>query len=382
MFKLTLLVLTLIFSINIQAEDAKLDMNDVSILLPLPALGDWNYLPTADTVAAKGLLLSENVVNQIPQLLAFASNHDTYSALHAVGIRIDPCFTEGQGPVKCQTQIRLIWQILSNASARTSTFDASLHSFYQLNESEFKSLITDIKKLKSEQGIANDEQEPLGVNPIIKSQGLKGEYYTKLIKIIYSYIGERNFSRVTFMQLSMTGNVWIFGGFNSKDGELEAIMIPRVSSITQNFRNSASPMPIWFVGGISPEPTQPENLNIITRDSRKLAPQDESAIIEAVKSAFKFENPKLHNPGTVDCVSCHTAQPVKTWAMRQYPWLQLDKINRDVIYSSKLNIRNMSPMQNHTNVLRAFGYFMDQPFVAQRTINETAEVVNYLNSTY
>ena len=89
--------------------------------------------------------------------------------------------------------------------------------------------------------------------------------------------------------------------------------------------------------------------------------------------------PKLHNPGTVDCVSCHVAQPAKIWAMRQYPWLQLDNVSRDIIYNSKLNIRNMSPMQMHTNIVRAFGYFMNQPFVAQRTINESAEVVNYLN---
>ena len=376
----SLFILAMTFVLTVYADYTKLGLNDVSILMPLPQIGDWNQLPKPDTEGGKGILLPREIFNQIPQLLAFAPNDDIYSAMHAVGIRIDPCFTEGHGPVKCQTQIRLIWQPLSNADTETSTFDASLHTFYQLTETEFKSLVTEIRKFKSTTGNSGDE--PLGINPTIKSQGFAGAYYTQLIKIIYSFIGEGNFSRVTFMQLSMTGNVWVFGGFDFTNGELKPILIPRIDSVKQTFRNNAAPRPIWFTGGITPEPSQPENLNILTRDSRKLAPQDEAAIIEAAKSAFKFENPKLHNPGTVDCVSCHVAQPAKIWALRQYPWLQLDTLSRDLIYSSKLNILNRSPMQIHTNILRSFGYFMNMPFVAQRTINESAEVVNYINQSY
>ena len=379
MIKLLLIAIT--FTLNVFAADTKLGLNDVSILLPLPQMEDWDLLPRPETLGGKGALLARKIFNQVPQLLAFASNDDVYSAMRAVGIRIDPCFTEGHGPVRCQTQIRLIWQPLSDADTETSTFDASLHTFYQLTESEFKSLVDELKKLRAST-ISGPDDEALGINPIIKSQGLKGAYYTQFIKIIYSYIGIENFNRVTFMQLSMTGNVWVFGGFDYKNSELNPIQIPRIDSFRQTFKNSATPRPIWFIGGMTPEPTQPENFNILTRDSRKLAPQDEVAIIEAAKSAFKFENPKLHNPGTVDCVSCHVAQPAKIWAMRQYPWLQIDSLSRDITYSSKLNIRNMSPMQIHTNILRSFGYFMDLPFVAQRTINESAEVVNIINLNY
>ncbi len=375
-------VLLTALSLEVFAAESKLALNDVTVLLPLPAIGEWNYLPQPETTTPRGTLLAREVFNQIPQLLAFATNDDIYSAMRAVGVRIDPCFTEGHGPLKCQNQIRLVWQPLSDADTETSTFDASMHSFYQLTESEFKLLVSDLKKLKTDFGTDANDLEPLGINPIIKSQGLNSEYYRNFLKIIYSYIGETNFSRVTFMQLSMTGNVWVFGGFDYKNAELKPISIPRVDSFRQTFRNAAVPRPIWFLGGITPEPTQDENFNILTRDSRKLAPTDEAAVIEAAKSALKIENPKFHNPGTVDCVSCHVAQPAKIWAMRQYPWLQLDRLNRDVTYQSKLDIRNLSPMQVHTNILRAFGYFMDMPFIAQRTINESAEVVNYISLNY
>lgn len=375
------LFLAMTFALSAFADETKLGLNDVSVLLPLPPTADWGLLPKPDSNGGKGALLTREVFNQVPQLLAFASNDEIYSAMHAVGIRIDPCFTEGHGPVKCQTQIRLIWQPLSDADTETSTFDASLHTFYQLTEAEFETLVRELRKLKATIGNSSDEAA-LGINPTLKSQGLKGAYYSQFIKIIYSFIGIENFSRVTFMQLSMTGNAWVFGGFDYINSELQPIQIPRINSFKQTFKNSAAPRPIWFIGGITPEPTQPENFNILTRDSRKLAPQDEAAIIEAAKAAFKFENPKLHNPGTVDCVSCHVAQPAKIWAMRQYPWLQLDSLSRDITYSSKLNIRNMSPMQIHTNIVRSFGYFMNMPFVAQRTINESAEVVNFINQNY
>lgn len=375
------LFVAMTFALTVFADEIKLGLNDVSVLLPLPQTEHWSLLPKPESSGGKGALLTREIFNQVPQLLAFASNDDIFSAMHVVGIRIDPCFTEGHGPVKCQTQIRLIWQPLSDSDTETSTFDASLHTFYQLTETEFKTLVDELKKLKATTGTTSNN-EALGINPTIKSQGLNGAYYSQFIKIIYSFIGIENFSRVTFMQLSMTGNAWIFGGFDYKNSELQPIQIPRINAFKQTFKNSATPRPIWFIGGIVPEPTQSENFNILTRDSRKLAPQDEAAIIEAAKSAFKFENPKLHNPGTVDCVSCHVAQPAKIWAMRQYPWLQLDNLSRDITYSSQLNIRNMSPMQIHTNIVRSFGYFMNMPFVAQRTINESAEVVNYLNQNY
>jgi hypothetical protein len=133
---------------------------------------------------------------------------------------------------------------------------------------------------------------------------------------------------------------------------------------------------------MNPAATDSENLNILVGDSRKLAPENEQDIIAAVKSAYRFENPNSHNPGTVDCVSCHVAQAAKTWALRQYPWLQMDILHQNEIYSSDRDLRNLSPMQPHTNILRTFGYFMNRPFVAQRTINESAAVIKYINENF
>lgn len=186
------------------------------------------------------------------------------------------------------------------------------------------------------------------------------------------------------MQVLGNGRVWDFGGFDIINKEMKAMNIPRVNSQIQRFANGGTdPRPVWFLGRIVPEPKSEENLNILVRDSRLLAPQHETEIIAAAKAAFRFENPNFHNPGTVDCVSCHIAQSAKNYALRQFPWYNVDRVNfKDIYTNSERNLRNMSPMQPHTNILRSFGYFMNQPIVSSRTINESSEVLKYLNQNY
>lgn len=373
--------LTLLFTSRLFAIETNLDLSDVSILFPLPKTESWNQLPSGKSPAKFGELLPLSIFKQLPQLLSLAPNERIYSAMHVVGVRVDPCFHEGPTPLKCHAQIRMVWQPLADDAGETSTFDAAIHTFYDLTTDEFKDLLNSLQQHKSSH-TQSTEFKPLGINPILKSAGLESDYYKNLIKIIFQFTGEKKLSRVTFMQLFMNGNIWEFGGFDISNSSLKPINIPRINAFTQKFKNSASPRPIWFNGGMAPEPQDVENLNILTRDSRVLAPQNEAEIIEATKSAFKFENPTLHNPGTVDCVSCHIAQSAKIWSMRQYPWLNLDVVSKNEIYASDRDIRNLSPMQIHTNILRSFGYFMDIPFVAQRTINESAEVIKYINSNF
>ena len=377
---LKFVLLTVLISLPVLAQNAKLSLNDVSILLPLPPPGQWNLLPSASSIGARGFLLPVNIVAEVPRLISESTNEEIYNRLHAVGIRLDPCFTEGHGPVRCQPQIRMVWQILADNENTTSTIDASLHTFYPVSKEELQQLTEDILKLKTEFSVA-DDNAALGVHPVIQQQGLGGEYYPRMMQLIYNYVGEQNLSRVTFMTLFMTGNVWEFGGFDIKNSELIPITIPRISSTTQKLVNNALPAE-WFRGGLVPAPDGAENLNFLLRDSSKLSLQNEQQIIDAAKAAFKFENPKLHNPGTVDCVSCHAAQPARSFTMLQFPSLQLDQLSREFVYTSARNISNQSPRQSQTNILRSFGYFENSPFVAQRTINESAEVLNYFNQKF
>lgn len=376
-------LLFVLFAFSAKATDSFLDLNDVSILLPLPTPNNWQQLWNGDTQAAKGAILPVSYLKEVPRLIGQSTNAALFPDIKVLGMRVDPCFHEGPTPVQCRRQIRLIWQPLKLEQNITSTFDASLHSFYDLSDEEFKTLLNELTALKKTKAAKNDFL-PLGINPFIKQEGLDGEYLLSLRKIILKYIGESNLNRITFMQLFPNEKTWLFGGFDFKDKKAIPLVIPRLNRNAQVFNNSVSlDRPFWFVGGIKPElPEGIENLKILITDSRVIAPQDEEEIKAAVKAAFRFENPETHNPGTVDCASCHVAQPARAWATRQYPWFQFDVLHKQDIYKSDRDLRNLSPMQPHTNIVRAFGYFMNRPFVAQRTINESAEVIKYINQNF
>lgn len=373
-----IILLSFIYS-SLNAQTIDLDLNDISVLLPLPSANEWGLLPKADTQGARGVLLPKNlVVEKIPILLQMVHNESLYPLIYSVGFRIDPCFHEGPAPVKCKTQIRMIWQPLLKRGEQTFTTDVTLHTFYEIAEVDFKKLINEIKQLKLQASVTTDGAA-LSINPVLKKEGLRGPYYTKLMSIIYKYIGEENLSRITFMQLFGGETVWFFGGIDIKNNEVTRVTIPRINHTIQQFANTQI---VFFKGGIAPEPRQSDNLNIVLGDSEKLtAETHEQEIINAVKSAFKFENPHLHNPGTLDCVSCHVAQPVKDWAFYKFPQLNLAEASREFTYQSDKNLANLTPVQQ-TNIARIFGYFEDQPITAQRVINESAEVVKHLKANY
>lgn len=375
-------------------QNIKLDLNDVSILLPLPQSDELDLLPQPETTTHFGQLLPKHfVVKYLPMLLQFVDNSDLYPTLRAIGIRVDPCFTEGHGPVKCKQQVRIVWQPLKIESNKTTTVDVTLHSFYELTDLQFKNLINNLKNIKeteiTPEELAVTNHLPLQTNPLLIKKGLKSDYYKKILAAFYKNVGEETLSRITFMSLFANETVWFFGGINidSKSKDVTKIIIPRINNGIQQFINDSAPSnaPETFFGRIFPAPKDSDNFNDLISDSSKFNITTEDKIIAFTRAAFKFENPNLNNPGTLDCVSCHAAQPVRSWALRNFKntdWGNLTEVAYTPIRQNNEDLSNLSPLQNQTNILRAFGYFKEFGFVSQRVINETNEVVNTLEMNY
>lgn len=372
------------------AEKINLNLNDISVLLPLPAAEKWNTLLQPEQTGTLGTLLPRPyVVEHMPTLLQFTENAKIYPDFRVIGFRVDPCFAEGREPVKCKQQIRFVWQPLKIVDERTQTVDVALHSFYELNDLEFKKLIQQLKDLKQAHSeLDQTANVALSIHPIILQQGLEGAYHQELQKIILSYVGQKNLSRITFMQLFANETVWFFGGLDIlSDGSFKKINIPRINFTLQQFINSAPPAraSTSFLGRIFPVPSQKEdNINLLLSDSRLLDAKSETEIVDAVRSAYKMENPTLHNPGTLDCVSCHAAQPSRIWAQTHFANFNYGDLSQ-VIYKAAptgQNLINISPLKNLTNIVRIFGYFDDQPIVTTRAINETNEAVFVIQNSY
>jgi hypothetical protein len=356
-----------------------LGLNDVSYLLPLPKLSEYDLSPAPNTVGDKGEILAYSKISHIQPLLETSSNRELYPTLKMVGIRMDPCFHEGLGPVQCLKQIRIVWQPVIKVRNGTSTADVALHIFYKLTDSEFVQLSQKIKKLSSDFPVLPLH---LSVNPILQKQGYGSVYAQRLFSIIQQFCGSSNISRTTFMSLNIGGNVWTFGGYDFTATGLKVMIVPRLSSANQFFSNSALQNPTKFQGGLAPEP-QGENINLLVKDSTKLLKLSEQQIKDSMKAAHRFENPLKHNAGTLDCMSCHLAQTARIHTVTKFSKIDFSSIGLKENYKAptdlKLDLKNKSPLQNQTNILRAFGYFNDQPIVSQRTINESAEVVRMMN---
>jgi hypothetical protein len=376
------------------ASSPSWNVNDVSILFPLPSASDFSAVKDSllktDSSGLGGVLVPRTDFDALPNItMGYLSPDGVYSRLRVVGLRLDPCFG---GPVSgsaCRHQVRLVWQILEvkgDQVDRVETMDSAIHTFYDLSSTEFDKFSEALKRLEDASGIST-QGLPLGVNPILHQEGLHGVFLKSLEALLATSIGQGNFSRITYMQLSGSGNIWVFGGFDVVNGAIKPLAIPRLgNAVAQTFSNGAFPSTTYFEGGVSPAPAGQDLLTFLITESSTIAPSDEAAVIASTQAAYKIENPKIHNADTVDCVSCHTAQSARTWSVRQYPWLMLDARNYPFIYRAGLtspagpDLTNESPNQNFTTILRSFGYFRADIAVSQRVINESAEVATQLNA--
>jgi len=346
-----------------------LSLNDISILLPLPEVRQLSQLITpAEGTAQNGVLIPTSVFKALLQLIPESPNSVTYrDQLKLVGIRLDPCFTEGEGPQACRRQIRMVWQPLTVSSDKVSTRDAAVHTFYEFDEPTFHLLLQDWQKLSS--GNATDA---LQIHPTLRQEGYEGPYWQYLRSLILKYCGENNLTRATAMNVMNGELMWIFQGFDVVAGQTKNISIARIGKAAQGVVVN-SPQFLNFSGAIMPPPSQdPEFAELIKNSVEAKNKFSEDQIKQIMARAFEYENPTKHNPGTLDCASCHLAQGARQWGQLQFNTWDWQKEFSNVAYQSSWNLENTTPGPLRTNRLRAFGYFVDQPAISQRVVNETA----------
>lgn len=127
--------------LGFQAQAASL--NDYSILLPLPHQDQLKLVLGPQSQGSRGVLLPTRLSKGLPALVPGFGDKDEIVAerVRVVAVRLDPCFFEGVGPIKCQAQIRMVWQPLLLDRRVPMTQDAALHTFYNLTDADRKSVV-------------------------------------------------------------------------------------------------------------------------------------------------------------------------------------------------------------------------------------------------
>lgn len=184
---------------------------------------------------------------------------------------------------------------------------------------------------------------------------------------------------MTAMNVMAGEQLWIFAGFDIENGQAKPMTIPRIKGRTQGVIQSSSQFQS-FTGGMMPPPEEDAEFGKFVSDSSTTKKKFTEAQIKTLMGKVQeYENPEKHNPGTLDCASCHLANMGHQWGQLNFKQWNWENEFKNIAYQSSWNLENTSKGPLRTNQLRAFGYFMAWPAISQRVINETAAVAAYLN---
>lgn len=192
---------------------------------------------------------------------------------------------------------------------------AAVHTFHDLNEQEFSFLarkLIDLKNENAKRGIFTMGRA-LNVHPGFRNPG----FNSKLKTIILSTAKAENLVRFTFMKRLTSEIWWQFGGEDRKEdrkvrGTFSPINIARLGEgvTRQDFFNDDFHEQVGMKGTIMPpaltKADNPEELLHgwgVTLENMKVG----------IRNLNRIDNPRIHNPESMDCVSCHIPDSARTW---------------------------------------------------------------------
>jgi hypothetical protein len=361
-----------------------LDLNDVTILLPVPKLGDENLLIKPTDLTRDGQLLFPaeklfvgfelDIGSRRPQAQQTAD-------FRVIGIRIDHYLR--------QLYINLVWQKPVNGGIYTQ---ASIHSGHTILDLPI--FLSKIEELNHRLRRATVRGRlPLQINPTIAAEGFSGPYYQELKKIIMGHISPA--FRVTFRSSRHSDGANGFAGWElpinmNQPSVNQFAAIPECQPIQEPFRNWETYIPFTYleiknrlfsnvvtVGGLPPYTTK--NFQPLIEDGSRAVTLPERELLEMIGRVYMVENPRIM-PGIVqtECMSCHFAQPVRNVTIKLRPTLPYDRFAERMIFTSaQYNLQNLSPVPR-SNFTMAMGYVENTALWNQRVINETADTLEMI----
>ncbi len=343
-------------------------LQDLSILFPIPeTLPDPHAIRAADA-GTRGKLLPDYAGRALPQLVAALSTQDQVAQLQLTGLRVEV------------GELHLVWQPFHNPDVngqrRILAHDTAVHTFYRIDDDQ--AYLGDLKELAQLSRGQVAPGQPLEVHPSLKNGGWNQPYGIALKNLILKWAGEQNLFKITFSS-SPRPATWFFGGFNVQMGRTLPLEIPRIhSSGTQLFANASST--VDFLTGITSPgaPSGQDAFNRLLMDSSYPQVKEPQALKEAHLTAVRIANPRLGNPDTLDCASCHASQAVQDWTEDKSPGLREDM--QDRFTSPGFNLNRVAHEKINTENTRAFGYFLNHATVSQRAINDTAFLAERLST--
>ena len=264
---------------------------DVSFLVPLEQGRD--FLPAAT-------VLPRELFDHLPPLTVVDEPDALYAALSVVSVRLDACFREGATPGPCQPQVRLVLQPVFDEAGGVTTRDAAVHVFFSTSEAELVELVRTLPLLRSERGLA----APAGFSS--PHPGFADQTWVKRLRErLLPLLGASRIVRITSMSVHASNLAWIFSGSDYAAGQPTDIVIPTLGGTLEDHVTSTGKDTAVEVTVDPASPSEPALMPVIAPGGlARATPAELSAAATSVK---RLEDPATHNPGTVDCATCHVA---------------------------------------------------------------------------
>lgn len=369
-----------------QSEGKSVTIHDVSILFPLTAgsldglLSPKDLFPQQTYLSIQATLNSRVAVEGT--MISDGRSLPNYEQLRLVSLRFDDCF-KTQPDSACDAQMRLVFQPLvvyqparsrTTSPAATAVRGDAVHLSYSFSSKEkFTQAMVSLLNMRNQSEVS--QARSLGIHPILAKEGVNGPYRKSLTQLIFQ-ISSRQAKLTRVALMAFQGNVlgsdceqnlerafsgygWIFAVFTIDHGRPTLASIPNIGLSEQFFWGHVahSPYTGGFGGSSCPLPGQPFS-SLMGGLIPDKDPENIGALRKLIKAA---EDPDVHSAATMDCASCHVAQPF------------LDRLNNNGVATKQTGMRAFGYIDvSEAQLIENGGV----PYVAinQRTINETERV--------
>ncbi|HTR50858.1 MAG TPA: hypothetical protein VMJ10_09140 [Kofleriaceae bacterium] len=360
------------------------------MLLPLPATNDDLDAMLAPTAMGNGGQL-------LPLDIYQNAGEVPYDQLRVVAFRFDPCF--GQlgtitDPSTCQNQLRLVFQPIDTDTVDSASpffvEDAAVHAFYSITRDQLLDAIDEVTAAR-ESDVGDDDLGPLAPHPVVVREGHTGVLAQAFEAMILKYAGAANLVRFTTLEEEVAdaggsnapiigaGDFWQLQSFQVAAGAATPLQIPTLPMPTTSMTISAATEPLEATG--EPVTSSSDNLMLLA-DFMQASAAMPAARESAFDAALRVLNPADNSPNTIDCASCHLAQPAIQLVGAQLGMNPAGNSNAFVASPSipAADLAQTTQLVGSDGVLNihAFSYRNANPMINQRVIDETAANLAYL----
>jgi hypothetical protein len=337
-------------------------MNDVTILTPLPQTLETPVLLRGNDRADDGTVFIPPALFDRLAKNALRS-YESYPNLDLIAVRFDLCdrHLPGACPEAEDGRLRLVFQPLSKGPLAQ---DVGLHAFYAIRNDEIPGAVAALRDLAR---IAPPQSGALRVSPAL-SAAAPETYATLLRAFVKRYGGEARLVRLTVNALPETSSQfrWTLRGVEKAGDVFVDIPIVGSAEVTQVVLLNGD-------AGYDTVPSIDEPTGLLGAMTAKTFTAADLATQRNYLAALAaVDNPLSHTAETVPCVACH----ISTVVMSARAGTTIDPLALPGRYTSTFDLSIADGKSAQTRqTIRALGYFVQQPMISQRVVNDTAQTL-------